>query len=179
MERCTGLQMHRNSKIVCTALGTVLCHQCIAQFHSQNYYTTFPWGLLLLHTNSLNNSRKDFNTIANSNDLLILFSINSLFASFSSFFLISYFFLIFSPWLAGVSFTFNINPMLFLMLGVIFPVYYLSSTLSVVSLRRYSLFLSSHNYLFFFLCFAFAVLLGRSLSPLETNMSPIFHLRAL
>ena len=76
VERCMGLQMHRNSKIVWTALGTVLCHQCIAQFHSQNYYSIFPWGLLLLHTNSLNNSRKDFNTIANSNDLLILFSIN-------------------------------------------------------------------------------------------------------
>ena len=73
VEGCMGLQMHRNSKIVCTALGTVLSHQSTAQFHSQNYYVTFSWGFLLLHTKSLNNGRKDFNTIANSNDLLILF----------------------------------------------------------------------------------------------------------
>ena len=125
-----GLQMHRNSKIVCTALGTVLSHQSTAQFHSQNYYVTFSWGFLLLHTKSLNNGRKDFNTIANSNDLLILFFLLIPYLHLLTIFLkFSYFFLIFSPWLAGVSFTFSINPMLSFDVGNNFP-----SLLSIINI---------------------------------------------
>lgn len=171
--------MHRNSKIVCTALGTVLCHQCIAQFHSQNYY---------IHSLEVFCFSTQIVLIIVGRTLILLLTV-----------MIYWFYFPLIPYLHLLTFFFNqlffflsfllglqeflLHSILilccFLMLGVIFPVNYLSSTLSVVSLRRYSLFLSSHNYLFFFLCFAFAVLLGRSLSPLETNMSPIFYLRAL
>lgn len=150
--------MHRSSTKVCTALGTVLSHQ------SRTLYSILKAGML--HPlEAFCFSRLKVLIIAGRILILLLIIVIYWF----SFLIIPYsyllttfwnqfFFLIFSPWLAGVSFIFNINPILACDTVNNFP-----SLLSIINfisgfLKQISFIFKYHNYQFFFLCFAIAIL---------------------